>query len=115
MHPYQKSAALTVPTRPHFYLFVQLTPPTLSQGRHAAIPDDLIWYHHEPTWQNIADGRLNHGLMDFSLTVSYEDDFGINLGLTASAQRAGMELGGKFEDHQNTVWQVVGRFGPSTP
>jgi hypothetical protein len=88
---------------------------TLSKGRHEAIPDDLIWYHHEPTWQNIADGRLNHGLMDFSLTVSYEDDFGINLGLTASAQRAGMELGGKFEDHQNTVWQIVGKFGPSTP
>lgn len=45
-----------------------------------------------------------------SLTVSYEDDLGINLGLTASAQRAGMKLGGKFEDHQNTVWQIVGKF-----
>jgi hypothetical protein len=86
---------------------------TLCSNRLAALPDDLIWYAHEPTWQNIADGRLNHGLMDFSLTVSYEDDFGINLGLTASAQRAGMELGGKFEDHQNTVWQVVGKFSHS--
>jgi hypothetical protein len=85
----------------------------LSPGRSPTFPNDLIWYHHEPTWQNIADGRLNHGLMDFSLTVSYEDDFGINLGLTASAQRAGMELGGKFEDHQNTVWQLVGKFGNS--
>lgn len=85
---------------------------TLVPVQRPELPDDLIWFPHEPTWQNISDGRLKHGLLDFSLTVNYEDDFGINLGLSANAQRAGIELGGKFEDHQNTVWQIVGKFSP---
>jgi len=87
---------------------------TLSPNRPASVPTDLIWYHHEPTWQNVVEGRLHHGLKDFSLTVSYEDDFGINLGLKAAAQSAGLELGGKFQDHQSTVWKIVGRFAEPT-
>ena len=26
------------------------------------LPEDLSWYYHEPNWQSIANGRLNHGL-----------------------------------------------------
>lgn len=83
---------------------------SFSANRPPNVPNDLIWYHHEPTWQNVVEGRLQHGLRDFSLTISYEDDFGINIGLKGLAQNAGLELGGKFQDHQNTVWQIVGKF-----
>jgi hypothetical protein len=78
-------------------------------------PDGLVWYSHEPTWQAIAKGRINFGLRDFSLSVSYQDDFGVNAGLKATVQRVGLELGGTFEDHASTVWRISGRFGRAEP
>lgn len=83
---------------------------TLEGTKNPRIPDNLVWYHHEPTWQRIADGRLSYGLKDFTLTVSYEDDFGINAGLKLKAAKVGLDLGGQFEDHQSTVWRIVGKF-----
>lgn len=76
------------------------------------IPEGLVWYQHEPTWQTIAAGRLKHGLQEFSLNVTYEDDFGVNAGLKTRAQGAGFELGGSFEDHVATVWTLQGEFTP---
>jgi hypothetical protein len=74
------------------------------------IPDGLVWYHHEPTWQSIAKGRTQFGLNQFSLTVSYEDDYGVNAGLKLAVLQAGLAIGGKFEDHQSTVWRIEGEF-----
>ncbi|HJV25882.1 MAG TPA: hypothetical protein VJ673_09345 [Aromatoleum sp.] len=76
------------------------------------LPDSLVWYPHEPTWQSIAKGRLNFGLTEFSLTVNYEDDFGINAGLKVMAGKSGLDLGGSFEDHQATTWKIQGKFLP---
>jgi len=83
---------------------------TLEGTKTPKVPECLVWYHHEPTWQRIADGRLSYGLKDFTLTVSYEDDFGINAGLKLKAAKVGLDLGGQFEDHQSTVWRIVGKF-----
>jgi hypothetical protein len=101
---------------------------TLEAGKHSAtrsgllyeasllgtdeptVPDSLVWYAHEPTWQAVAKGRIGFGLSDFSLSVAYEDDFGINAGLKVAVLKAGLELGGKFEDHQSTVWRLEGSF-----
>jgi hypothetical protein len=58
----------------------------------------------------VAEGRLDYGLEDFSLVVTYEDDYGINANLKASAVGAGLELGGNFEDHQATIWRIAGKF-----
>jgi hypothetical protein len=74
------------------------------------IPEGLVWYSHEPVWQSVAKGRTIFGLNDFSLSVTYEDDFGINAGLKAAVVKAGLDLGGKFEDHQSTVWRIEGKF-----
>lgn len=79
-------------------------------GVEPSLPDDLVWYHHEPTWQSIANGRLKYGLNDFSLSVSYQDDFGINAGLKVALAKTGLDVGGKFEDHQSTVWRLEGKF-----
>lgn len=76
------------------------------------LPESLVWYPHEPTWQSIAKGRTEHGLKEFSLTVNYEDDFGINAGLKLTATKAGLELGGSFEDHRATTWKIRGKFLP---
>jgi hypothetical protein len=75
-----------------------------------ALPAGMVWYPHEPTWQAVATGRLDFGMQQFSLNVVYEDDFGVNAGLKGRAQKAGLELGGSFEDHKATTWKIHGKF-----
>jgi hypothetical protein len=82
----------------------------LKNTNQPTIPDGLVWYPHEPTWQTIARGRMEHGLDQFSLTVNYEDDFSINAGAKLKVQKAGLELGGTFEDHTATTWKISGEF-----
>jgi hypothetical protein len=80
-------------------------------GRHdPMLPDHLIWYQHEPTWRSIATGRMSYGLDSFRLGITYRDDYGIDSKLTASIEGAGLGIGGKFEEHQSTVWQIEGTF-----
>jgi hypothetical protein len=77
------------------------------------LPPKLVWYPHEPTWEMIANARMQFGLREFALSVTYNDDFGINAGLKATASRAGLDLGGKFEDHVSTEWRISGKFRES--
>ncbi len=84
-------------------------------GVEPSLPNDLVWYHHEPTWQSIADGRLKYGLTDFSMSISYEDDFGINAGLKLAMAKTGLDVGGKFEDHKSTIWRLEGKFLQNQP
>lgn len=85
---------------------------SLPENKSRTLPKSLVWYPHEPTWQSIAKGRLSFDLNEFSLTVNYEDDFGINAGLKASAMKAGLDLGGTFENHVATSWKLIGTFAP---
>jgi hypothetical protein len=80
---------------------------------HPQVPDGLVWYPHEPTWRQIADGRLNSGLTSFQLALSYEDDYGVNLGLKAKIDKYGLEVGGSFEEHVSTLWKLSGEFKES--
>lgn len=75
------------------------------------LPERLIWFHHEPTWQAIAEGRMRYGLRNFAVGIAYTDDFGVNLGLKAGLTKSGLELGGKFEGHESTIWNLTGQFG----
>ena len=79
-------------------------------GVRPVLPELLVWYPHESTWQSIAAGRISFDLSQFSLTINYEDDFGVNAGLKVAATRAGLELGGSFEDHEATTWKFHGKF-----
>ena len=78
----------------------------------AAMIENPVWFPHEPTWQAVAKLRLDYGLDVFSLTVNYEDDFQVTANLTAAIESAGFQVGGKFENHQATVWTMNGKFGP---
>lgn len=82
----------------------------LNNTKRPVLPLGLVWYAHEPAWQAVATGRLEYGMQQFSLNVVYEDDFGINAGLKVRAQKAGLELGGSFEDHMATTWKIHGKF-----
>ncbi|WP_233842304.1 hypothetical protein [Dyella sp. 2HG41-7] len=84
---------------------------SLRGSNAAAMIDNPVWFPHEPTWQAVAKLRLDHGLDVFSLTVNYEDDFQVNAHLTAAIEGAGFQVGGKFENHQSTVWTMSGEFG----
>lgn len=79
---------------------------------HAApkIPDNLVWFPHEPVWQQIARDRIDCGLEDFDLTISYSDNFGVNAKLIASLTKGSFELGGTFEEHESTTWRITGEF-----
>lgn len=85
---------------------------SLPKNKSCVLPSDLVWYHHEKTWQSVAKGRLNFGMDDFSLMISYVDDFGINAGLKLAATKSGLDLGGKFEEHVATSWKIEGVFAP---
>lgn len=83
---------------------------TLEGHASPTIPDDLVWYPFEPMWQTIANNRTKHNLKQFSLTLTYTEDFGINAGLKAQLSKASLEIGGNFEEHQSTVWTLSGDF-----
>lgn len=46
-----------------------------SDGHDPKLPDNLVWYHREPTWQALAESRLHHGRKDFALSVELEQSF----------------------------------------
>lgn len=86
------------------------------QGHDApVIPADLTWYPHESLWQAVANARVSNGLKNFNLSLTYSDDYGLNAGFKATIKGTGLDLGGKFEEHQSTVWKITGTFGPSSP
>lgn len=54
--------------------------------------------------------RIKYGMTSFSLCLQYENDFGINADLKVRAGKAELNLGGKFENHESTIWKVQGSF-----
>jgi len=83
-------------------------------GTHAPkLPTNMAWFPHEPMWSGIAKGRIEFGLSRFTLAVRYRDDYGIDSKLSALVEGAGLKIGGKFEAHRATVWQIEGSFTDS--
>jgi hypothetical protein len=74
------------------------------------IPDDLVWTPHEPLWAEVAAARIESGLDEFVIDVRSTDDFGVNADLKALIAKTGLEAGGKFIEHQDTIWQLEATF-----
>jgi len=79
-----------------------------------SIPENLTWYPHESLWQAVATARVDNGLKNFNLSLTYSDDYGLNGDFKAAIKGTGLELGGKFEEHQSTVWKITGTFGSAS-
>lgn len=75
-----------------------------------SLPENLHWYFDEPLWKQIADGRLHSNLRTFTLDLSYQQDFGIDVAVAAAVQSVGFSLGGEFKAHLATQWQITGEF-----
>jgi hypothetical protein len=82
----------------------------LKPTQSPAVPPGLVWLPHEPLWQEVAQARLESGLDSFVLDVRSTDDYGVNAGLKALVAKAGLEAGGAFVEHRNTIWRLQGTF-----
>lgn len=77
-----------------------------------AVPDGLVWFNHEPTWQAVAEGRASYGLREFQLQVASREDFGISADVASKIrQRKVLSLGGGFTQQVDTSWLLEGTFG----
>jgi hypothetical protein len=83
---------------------------TLDNPVDPHVPEGLVWYPHEPSWQTTAKLRLENRLQSFSLTLAYNDDFGVDASIKAKLGGTKIGLGGEFEEHQATTWRMSGTF-----
>jgi hypothetical protein len=77
-----------------------------------ALPEHMVWFDTERTWQTLARARLVHGTASFALTVRYENDYGVTRDLKASIEGVKLQVGGKFHEQQDTVWRISAEFPP---
>ena len=82
---------------------------TLREELLEALPD-AQWFEYEPTWKQIAEGRLSGGLKRIDILLRYEDDFGINAAIATSLEQLGFKIGGEFQKHEKTSWKFHGSF-----
>lgn len=87
-----------------------LTTMTLSPTMAPHVPQGLVWLAHEPLWQEVASARLESGLDTFLVDVRSSDDYGVNANLKTLVAKVGLEAGGKFVEHRNTIWRLQGSF-----
>lgn len=74
------------------------------------LPNGLVWFPHEPTWQELADARLAKDLTKFEVELTYRDSYMVELRVAAKAEQIGVNIGGKFQEFQSTVWGIRGSF-----
>ncbi len=82
----------------------------LKPTQSPSIPANVVWLPHEPLWQEVAQARLESGLDSFVVDVRSTDDYGVNASLKALVTKAGLEAGGAFVEHRNTLWRLQGTF-----
>jgi len=79
-------------------------------SRNAVVPDGLCWFPDEQTWQMIAHTRITGGAEKTSLEVRYLTDYGIDMHMVKAARTCGVNIGGKFQEHHDTIWRLDAEF-----
>ena len=82
----------------------------LAGNADPSVPDGLVWYSHEPTWQQVARSRIKYGLKSSVLSLRYKEDFGIKANIPFIIKKLKFDLGGKFENHESTIWNIQVKF-----
>ena len=83
---------------------------TYSPVGQPKIPDGLVWFKSEPSWQALAARRLKYNTQTFHAQLTYKEDYGINTGLTLGLEKCGVKLGGNFSKYESTLWEFIGVF-----
>jgi hypothetical protein len=87
-----------------------LTTMKLNPTQPPHIPEGLIWLDHEPLWKEVAAARMESGLDAFVIDVRSTDDYGVHADLKVLVASSGLDAGGQFVEHRNTVWRLQGTF-----
>jgi hypothetical protein len=74
------------------------------------VPEGLVWFSHEPLWQEVASARVESELDAFAIDIRSTDDYGVNASLKTLIARSHLELGGSYIEHRDTVWRLEGTF-----
>jgi len=86
------------------------------------IPNDLVWYNYEPTWQRIAQSALNGNYKKVTLELRYQEDFSINAkrikqleaGFVFFSQKEGIKWSSETEERlqqrKRTTWKFTANF-----
>jgi hypothetical protein len=85
----------------------------LSGGPPSVVIENLKWYPNERAWQQVVKARTKKGLRNFRLNLLYQQDFGVNASLNVEVQKVGLEVGGEFQSHRSTIWEIQGTFAAS--
>lgn len=83
---------------------------SLNPTAPAALPKQLFWFPYEYTWRVLAEARLKSNLQEASLSVNYDDNFGVSASLNGRVQEAGLAIGGDFHEHLATSWKIECKF-----
>jgi hypothetical protein len=73
-----------------------------------SVPQDLVWYPRNH-YAALASARIDGAMNEFTLEMCYDNDFGINADLVATADRHHIDTGGRFQHHLRTVWNISGK------
>ncbi|MDP9067392.1 MAG: hypothetical protein M3N53_03450 [Actinomycetota bacterium] len=78
------------------------------------LPDDLVWYPHEPLWRKLGENRLEKRLKKFQLAVRHLDSMTVDKELEAAAKAANLRIGGQHIQHEEVVIRINGEFATSS-
>jgi hypothetical protein len=79
--------------------------------RSSALPDNLVWYNHEPQWDVIWNAAVHSGAKRLKLQVSHDLAHEIDANLAAKFQGAGFQLGGKLREVGSSKLSIDVTFG----
>lgn len=69
----------------------------LAPSARAHVPEGLVWYQHEPTWQAIAREALDGRVHEYAVELRYAEDFSVNEKLKGKLQGELKLFGGKVK------------------
>ena len=88
------------------------------------LPDDLVWYHHEPSWQKLYMQRVNGNLLHHHEIISTKQNKSVsshelsdikadfkNLLVKAKVNR-NVEIDTKYTEKETTEWEIKIEFAP---
>lgn len=71
-----------------------------------SIPADLIWYSHEPKWQEYADARINGKCKAMKMQFDYTTDYGVTTKVKKEFKGVGLDVGTSFHRFEKTIWAL---------
>ena len=79
------------------------------------VPQGLRWLEREDAWQTLVDLRLANRVTEYTVELTFAENFGIDTAVTAEISDLKLGLGGSSEDVDRTTWSIRARFEDGEP